>query len=154
MRAFLPMVTSTSEPSCERVRVWILWYLSEPLFIKIPGLFKLLVRLFFQECMCYVYTPMVKKTTQAKKALTAQPITPMPRPNVSIVYIGSVIGLCKQNGIKYFKTGDLELHFSDKDAPLENPVIKDRQEVSDNANDDLADLLLSDPLAYEEAMNG
>lgn len=82
---------------------------------------------------------MDKKTTSHKK--------------LPVTYIVSIADYCKQAGIKYFKTADLELQFEDKAAPLSNPVSVEKEDKDASREQLLGDLLLENPLAYEEALS-
>lgn len=91
-------------------------------------------------------TPMAPKTTRAPKVLPTSPTH-------SLIYMDRLVALCKQNGVKYFKTSDIELHFNDKTEPLSQPVQVEEKDKSEAREQVLGDLLLENPLAYEEALN-
>jgi hypothetical protein len=82
---------------------------------------------------------MDKKTIQDKK--------------LSPLYIKTVVELCQAKGIKYFKSLDLELQFEDKAMPLANPVSVEKEDKDASRDQLLGDLLLENPLAYEEALS-
>lgn len=90
-----------------------------------------------------VYSDMAKKTTVKPKNL---------KDVESIEYIERVINLCKDAGLGSFKSPSLELHFRDEVPTRQNNIVVGHEELQEKANDELADLLLEDPVAYEEAM--
>ena len=89
---------------------------------------------------------MATKTRNHKEIVKEDKLIPIP-------YLANTIELCKQNGIKYFKSPELELHFNDKTEPLANPVSVEKADKEERKEQLLGDLLLENPLAYEEALN-
>lgn len=89
---------------------------------------------------------MPRKTTKPKEIV-------LPNQPLSVTYFADVVEICKVNNIKYFKSPELELHFNDKTEPLANPVSVDKADKEAQKEQLLGDLLLENPLAYEEALN-
>lgn len=87
--------------------------------------------------------------TRKPKEITA----PIQTYSLPITYVVSVVEMCKANKIKYFKSPELELHFNDD---IEQPPVSMATEKADKEaykEQVLGDLLLENPLAYEEALN-
>jgi hypothetical protein len=70
----------------------------------------------------------------------------------SVQEIKSIISICREQGVELLKFDDFEIRFGDL-PPKEQPVTISKQEKDDNMEDALGDLVLTDPLAYEEALN-
>jgi len=66
--------------------------------------------------------------------------------------IKSIIGICREQGVEFLKFDDFEIRFGD--LPQKHiEVSLSKEEKDDNMEDALQDLILTDPVAYEEALN-
>jgi hypothetical protein len=67
----------------------------------------------------------------------------------------SIIKICKQHGVEYFRAEDIELRFrAEENVVTQVPMTTISKDEKDDIMDEaLQDLILTDPLAYEEALN-
>lgn len=89
----------------------------------------------------------------APKTRKTKEIVAQSNPNIPVTYFSDVVLLCKQNNIKYFKSAELELHFGEDIKLPETPVATEKADKENFKEQVLGDLLLENPLAYEEALN-
>jgi hypothetical protein len=66
--------------------------------------------------------------------------------------IKSIISICREQGVDFLKFDDFEIRFGD--LPQKHIEVSiPKEEKDDNMEDALQDLILTDPVAYEEALN-